>query len=338
MTSLLEEEIASQGSVIRSRASTGQQFAEQAADLLRGPEVNHLVVAARGSSDNAARFAQYLLGEGARLEAGLAAPWLFRHPERAPYLPSAAVLGISQSGSSPDIVRVLAAARAQHRPTIAITADPTSPLAEQADAVIPLLAGDERSVAATKTFLASLHAVVQLVEALAPSAGRRAWLDQLGDMVEELCSSVLADRGRFDPLANATLITTTGRGLDFAAACESALKLRELSGIPAEAFSPPDLIHGPIAALHPSGGMWLINPDDELNVISAQTAPTVIVSSDSTALASAEIPVELPPGLPPWVAAILAVLPAQAAALRLAELRGVTIDAPHGLSKVTRTR
>ncbi|MFL5869958.1 MAG: glucosamine-6-phosphate deaminase, partial [Solirubrobacterales bacterium] len=155
----------------------------------------------------------------------------------------------------------------------------------------------------------------------------------------------LAERDRFDPLAGCRPLTAVGRGLDFATACESALKLRELSGIPAEAFSPPDLIHGPLGALDGGAGLWIVSGAAEaepvaleaLAQIRARAGATVAVASDPRVLALGSMPVPLPAGLPNWAAAILAVIPAQAAALRLAELRGVEVDEPHGLSKVTLT-
>jgi glucosamine--fructose-6-phosphate aminotransferase (isomerizing) len=335
LSSLLETEITEQATVLSARAPSAMNAARQAADLLQG--CGNVVIAARGSSDNAARFAQYLLGDELRLQVGLAAPWLYRSVDRAPRLADAAVIAISQSGRSPDIVSVLVAARAQGRPTVAITNAPDSELAVHADVVVPLMAGAERSVAATKTYLASLHAIVQIAECLAPSHDRREWLTRLPDEVDTIARWSLARRRDFDLLADSTPITVTGRGLSFATAGETALKLRELSGIPAEAFSPPDLMHGPIAALHPPSGTWLVNPSGELAAILERVVPSVIVSADEGALRHARVPVPIPVGLPSWVASILAVVPAQAAGLRLAERIGSDVDNPHGLRKVTRT-
>lgn len=335
MTSLLEQEIAAQGQVLAGRAEASMSAAAEAAELLGG--AGHVVIAARGSSDNAARYAQYLLGDELRLQVGLAAPWLYRDLDRAPLLRDAAVLAISQSGQSPDILAVLTAARAQGRPAILITNDPASDMAAQADVLIPLGAGAERSVAATKTYLASLHAIVQIVEALRPSPDRARWLARLPDEVEAIARWSLDARSVFDVLADSTPITVTGRGLFYSTACESALKLRELSGTPAEAFSPPDLLHGPIAALHPPGAAWLVVPGEELQEISQRLRPAVILSADPRVLAHAETPITLPAGVPDWALAILSTVPAQAAGLRLAERARIDVDRPHGLQKVTRT-
>jgi glucosamine--fructose-6-phosphate aminotransferase (isomerizing) len=339
--SILEQEIAEQAEILARRAEPGRTAASAAAALLARHDVDHVVVAARGSSDNVARFAQYLLGRESRITVGLATPSLFGDIDAAPRLGRAAVIGISQSGRSPDIVAVLAAARAQGRPAIAITNDPGSPLAAEADAVVPLLTGEERSVAATKTYLASLHAVVQIQDALAPDPERGRWLEALPGVVDELVVEALAGRSRFDALAGVPLITVAGRGLSFAAACESALKLRELTGTPAEAFSPPDLMHGPIAAVSDAGAVWAIadGADGEmLAALLARGGASVVVGTDERLLRAARISVALPAGVPDWLVSMLAVVPAQAAALRLAEARGVDVDSPHGLSKVTLTR
>jgi glucosamine--fructose-6-phosphate aminotransferase (isomerizing) len=338
VTTLLEREIAVQGAALRERASGGMGAAVLAARLLGQPGIDHVVIAARGSSDNAARFAQYLLGEELGMQVGLAAPWLFRDPERTPRLTGAAVLAISQSGQSPDVVGVLSAARRQGCPTVAITADADSALGRAADVIIPLLVGEEQSVAATKTYLASLHGIVQLVEAVQPNLSRREWLTRLPSLVDSATTEMLDTRERFDPLIHARIVTVTGRGLLFSAACESALKIRELSGIPAEAFSPPDLKHGPIAALDGSGAAWLIAPDGkDLEVLMSRSRVSVAVTDDPELRDLVAIGIALPHAAPGWVQSILSVISAQAAGLRLAERRGVSVDTPHGLSKVTLT-
>lgn len=332
-----------QGDLLRARTGPGWVAAERAAACLQRDDVDYAMVAARGTSDNAARYAQYLLGIEARLPVGLATPWLYSS-DRPPLLTRGAMLAISQSGRSPDIVRVLDAARAQARPTVAITNDVDSPLAAAAEIVIPLLAGDERSVAATKTYLASLHAIAQLAACLRQEPERSDWFGRLPALVSSAVDAQLAERSRFDRLGSAALLTVVGRGLELSTAYETALKVRELSGIPAEAFSMPDLIHGPIAALRPSGAVWLLSTTghaqpnrSELKLLSQVSGTTVAVSDVQDLLEVADIGVKLEPGLPEWVAPLLAVVPGQAAALRLGELHGVDLDRPGGLTKVTLT-
>jgi glucosamine--fructose-6-phosphate aminotransferase (isomerizing) len=340
--SRLEAELREQGSALAARAAPGWDAAHEAATLLRG--VDYLVVAGRGSSDNAARYAQYLLGRHVRLTVGLAAPWLFWGDFEPPSLAGGAVLAVSQSGSSPDVAAVLAEARRQGRPAVAITGDPESPLAATADVVVPLAVGPERSVAATKTYSASLHAIAQLALALRPDPAMAGWLERVPELVTATANDQLESRERFDALEAAAHLTVVGRGMNFSTAHEVALKLRELSGTPAEAFSPPDLLHGPIAALGVATGLWLVSAgggrqlDPELSsVLRAHAGTSVVVSDEGALLAPADISVRVPPGLPDWVAPFVAVVPGQAAALRLAELRQVDVDAPHGLTKVTLT-
>jgi glucosamine--fructose-6-phosphate aminotransferase (isomerizing) len=342
--SRLEQEAREQGDVLAARTDTGWKHAEAAAAALGRDDVDYVVVAARGTSDNAARYAQYLLGTDARLVVALAAPWLYEG-ETPPRLSRAAVLAISQSGRSPDIAAVLAAARAQGRPAIAITNDPASPVAELADVVVLLMAGEERSVAATKTYLASLHAVAQIATRLRGVGDRAPWFARLPELVSSMVEDQLATRERFDGLAGVTLVTAVGRGLQFPTAYETALKLRELSGIPAEAFSPPDLVHGPIAALGSGGALWAVStagreqPDRAaFEALRRGVGLTVAVSDRDDLVAAADIGVSVPAGMPEWLAPMLAIIPAQAAALRLAELHGVDVDHPHGLHKVTLTR
>jgi glucosamine--fructose-6-phosphate aminotransferase (isomerizing) len=340
--SRLELEMRAQASVLAVRTGSGWQQAASAAEVWRRDDVDYLVIAARGSSDNAARYAQYLLGVRARLAVALATPWLYSGDE-PPLLSRAAVLGISQSGQSPDIVAVLAAARAQGRPTIAITNDVESPLAA-ADVVMPLFAGEERSVAATKTYLASLHAIAQIAACLGRDGNRGIWFDRLPGLVSATVDAQLTTRDQFDRLDGVQLVTVVGRGLHLSTAYETALKLRELSGIPAEPFSLPDLIHGPIAALRRGDGIWLMSthgrgqPDRlALELLRRSTGVSVAVTDQSDLMARTDIGVKIEPDLPDWVAPILAVIPGQAAALRLGELHGVDLDRPHGLHKVTLT-
>jgi glucosamine--fructose-6-phosphate aminotransferase (isomerizing) len=344
-TSLLEQELVQQGSVLASRAPIAATAAGAAAEVIGHPSVDYLLIAARGSSDNAARFAQYALGAEARLNVALAAPSLFAEPEQAPDLRGAAVLGISQSGQSPDIVGVLATGRLQGRPTIALTNDEHSPLAAMAEVVVPLATGPERSVAATKTYIASLHAIEQIIERLRPDAERARWLERLPSLVEEAVGEQLARRSDFDALDGATVLTTVGRGLDFSTAHETALKVRELSAMVTEAFSPADLLHGPVAALRGDGALWVVDTRPRLDEAVATLLERVRDRGIQTVLVSRQVPpsaagalhISLPTDAPHWVATILALPPGQVAALHLASRRGVDLDHPHGLTKVTLT-
>jgi len=158
----LLDEIFEQESTLEGVIDRNGDVAAEVADSWRAEGFDHVVIAARGTSDNAARYAQYVWGGRNRLSVGLTTPSLFSVYDRPPSLAGSVVVGISQSGQSPDIVSVLAEARRQHRPTLAITNDASSPLANEADNVMLLHAGLEESVAATKTYTAELAAIAVL--------------------------------------------------------------------------------------------------------------------------------------------------------------------------------
>ncbi len=343
MQSVFEREIASQGDVLRSRYADGARAAQHAAALF-DDNVTHLVVAARGSSDNAARYLQYLSGRELGLLTALATPSLYvgSLPIR---LSGAVVLGISQSGQSPDIVSVMKAARRQERPTIAITNDVESPLAFQADVVIPLLVGDELSLAATKTFLASLHANAQLVRALANPRDPFASIERLPDVIREVSSwAIDAVGAAIEGLALGGL-TVVGRGLGLSSADECALKIREVAGIRAEAYAAPDLLHGPIGADGNGSTLWLqvtdeiTDEDAALLIQSAQRSGlrTLVSRSPARAATQADVEIVLPLDCENWVAPMLHVVIGQVLALRLGEIRERPIDQPPGLRKITLT-
>src|SRR5437867_7563451 len=157
--SWLETELREQPEALARLLERQADSARTAGRLFRRHDIRYLLIASRGSSSNVARYAQYLLGRAHRVPVMFATPSLYTIYGQPPRLEGAAVLGISQSGASPDVTSVLAEARRQGRPTIAITNVPDSPLAREADAVLLLEAGEERAVAATKTDMNSLGAI-----------------------------------------------------------------------------------------------------------------------------------------------------------------------------------
>lgn len=348
-SSALEAEIREQPEVIARLGGSSTAAVRQAAALLTGRDVTHVVFGARGSSDNAARFAQYLLGQRLGLSGYLAAPSLFQAGS-PPRLAGAAVVGISQSGQSPDIVGVLDAARRQGRPTVAITNDDGSPLARTADVTVSLGAGPEASVAATKTYTATLAMIAQIAVAAGASDLRKD-LARLPDLMAKVVGSALARTDGVLALPSAAgpqtlLLTAVGRGTGYATAAETALKIREVSAARAEAYPVPDLLHGPIAANTEGSALWVVaSPSYQPEYWNAVTSRlsaegvsiTVLVPGRSTEITADRLLV-LPERVPGWVFDILAVAYGQVAALRLGERSGLDVDAPRGLSKVTRTR
>src|SRR5512132_2895992 len=181
-------------------------------DLLR-EDVRYLLIVSRGSSSNVARYMQYLFGAANQLPVAFATPSLYTVYDAPPKLGPAAVIGISQSGASPDVVAVLDEARRQQRPTLAITNDSKSPLAEAADWVLPLHAGEERAVAATKTYLNSIAAVAVLSSVALGDAERLQALRAAPGAVSKQIEITLDVAGRFDPYTDVESGTVVTRGV-----------------------------------------------------------------------------------------------------------------------------
>jgi glucosamine--fructose-6-phosphate aminotransferase (isomerizing) len=343
--SWLEDELVEQPAALARLIERQQGTARRIATLLARDDVRYVLIASRGSSSNAARYAQYLLGRAHRVPVMFATPSLYTIYEQPPRLDGAAVIGISQSGASPDVSSVLAEARRQRRPTIAITNNVVSPLAHTADEVLVLEAGDERAVAATKTYMNSLGAIA-LLFAAADGPAAEAELAQMPALLARQIALSLETAPPLDDYAGAVGATVVGRGVNYGTAFEIALKIRELSGLVVEAYSPADLMHGPIAAIQPGWPVVLVAPsgparpsvEDVVLPLRDRGARLLAVSDVAAVLRRAQTPLPLVPHVPEWLSPLTAVIPGQLTALRLAQLRGLDVDSPVGLRKVTLTR
>ena len=232
----------------------------------------YVVIAARGSSDNAARYAQYLFGAHNRLAVCLATPSLFTFYDAAPSLAGALVIGVSQSGQSPDIVAVVESGRKQGALTLAITNRPGSPLAAAAEHTLPLLAGEERAVAATKTYTAQLCALAMLSAALEGGEARWAELSAVPGLVEQAIAANAGVEGKVERYRYAEHFAVVGRGFNYSTAFEVALKMKETSYLVAEPYSPADLLHGPVAMIDRGFPVLLVAPSGRVLSDVAQLA------------------------------------------------------------------
>src|SRR5581483_2010372 len=181
--SFLYQEIHQQPDVLLNLIEHERAHIQRIADAIKQRRITHAFIAARGTSDNAARYAQYLFGAMNQLPVGLATPSLFSVYHCPPKFQDALVIGISQSGASPDIVSVLAEAQQQGAATLAITNEPASPLAKSADAIIPLHSGREQSVAATKTYTTQLMALALLSASIAHDVSMFNVLEKIPDQL-----------------------------------------------------------------------------------------------------------------------------------------------------------
>jgi glutamine---fructose-6-phosphate transaminase (isomerizing) len=344
--SWLESELREQPSALATLLDREAGRAREVAKAFRRDDIRYIIIASRGSSSNAARYAQYLLGRANRVPVMFATPSLYTIYEQPPRLDGAIAIGISQSGASPDVASVLAEARRQRRPTIALTNDSTSPLAQQADHVLPLDAGEERAVAATKTYLNSVGAVALLFAAISEDEVAFDELKRMPEILERQIELSLETAPPLDEYRDAIGATVVARGVNYGTAFEIALKIRELSGLVVEAYSPADLMHGPIAAIQPGWPVIVVAPTgparpsvEELSVPLQERGARVIAVSDVAAvLRRAHTKLPLVPRVPEWLSPMTAVIPGQVTAMRLAQLRGLDIDSPTGLHKVTLTR
>lgn len=308
--------------------------------------IGHVLIAARGSSDHAAVYGVYALGAMARLPVALAAPSLFSRYGRPPRLDRTLVIGISQSGRSPDVVSVLEEARRQATPTLAITNDPASPLADAAAEVVDLAAGPERSIAATKTYTASLAAIAVLAAVLGdvPEAESR----QLRELPEVMARALDTDEATIARAAEAArdvrACVVLGRGFNLASALEWSLKIKELANVHAQAYSTADFEHGPIASLEEgarllairAGGPLATDLDALLARLATERGVQPVVVSDARPEVGEWLP--YPAGVPEWLSPLVAILAAQRFAAALTVARGLDVERPRGLSKVTLTR
>jgi glucosamine--fructose-6-phosphate aminotransferase (isomerizing) len=344
--SVLRSEIAEQPDVLRRLLREGASDVARIAAELRTHPVRHVVIAARGSSDNAARYAQYVFGACNRLLVSLATPSLFTRYHATPQMEGALVIGVSQSGESPDLVAVVAEARRQQCQTLAITNVADSPLATTAHHVLTLRAGNEQSIAATKTYTAQLLSLAMLSAELADDDVRRRELERVPDFV---AAAVGVDpqvvTAAAETLRGAGHGVVLGRGYNFATAFELALKAKELAHVAVEPYSSADFQHGPIALIETGFAAIVVNVagavseevDGLLADICSRGARPVVLSNLQTSLARATAPIVLPPDMPEWVSPIAAIVPGQLLAYELSRIRGLDPDRPRGIRKVTKT-
>ncbi|HVO41580.1 MAG TPA: SIS domain-containing protein [Aggregatilineales bacterium] len=342
--SYLQDEITEQPASLRRLLTEGAPIVRRIVDAIRNFDPGFVMLVARGSSDNAARYGQYLLGIQARLPVALATPSIHTLYDTSPRLNKALVLGISQSGHSEDIRRVLTDARAQGALTVSMTNDVGSPMAHEAEYHLPLFAGPELSVAATKSYTAQLTALAMLVAGLVDRAELHdmlnrlpAWMDQTLRLSEPIAA--WAERYRY-----MVQFASIGRGYNYCTAFEISLKIKELCYITGTEYSEADFLHGPIAMIQPGFPVIAIAPEgkgqpvmkDLLARLHERKAECLVVSNTPELLGEAHKPMPIP-ALPEVLSPIVAVVPGQLLAMNLAIAQGHAIDTPLGLRKVTIT-
>lgn len=342
----LHSEIFEQPQRLASLLEDQRQTVLEIAKTIRSRNVQYAFLAARGTSDNAGRYANYLWGAHNGLPLALATPSLFTYYQSPPRLNGALVVGVSQSGQSPDIVSVLEEGRRQNCLTLAITNIPDSPLAKAADFVLDIQAGFERAVAATKTYTAELMAVAMISAALGDSNQRWDELASVSTWAEQalaLDEQIARMTQRYRYMSQCVVL---GRGFNYATAFEWALKLKELTYLIAEPYSSADFQHGPIAmveggfpvlAVAPNGKVHRSMKEMLTSLRKEKNAELVVISDDEATLTLAQSPIQLPPQIPEWLTPIVSIIPAQLFACHLTKVKEYDTETPRSITKVTET-
>jgi len=345
MKTNFETDIFQQPDLLRQIIQSNIDQVKDIAKELCSRKPHFALIAARGTSDNAATYAKYLLSAFIRIPVGLAMPSLYTLYECPPSMKGGVVIGISQSGQTPDIVRVLQESREQGALTLSITNDPHSPMSKNADHSIVLNVGEEKSVPASKTYTAQL-AVISMLSAYWSSDRKLIEeLGYLGDMAEEVLNQNQKINKIAGKFADKNFLVVIGRGFNYCTTSEIALKIKELCYMVAEAYSSADFRHGPVAILEEGFPVLAIAPkgkafQDMVNMV-AEIMPLktdlAILSNNEALLSQTDMPIGLPSNLPEWLSPIIATIPGQLLALHLCLLKGYDPDHPRGLKKVTLT-
>jgi glucosamine--fructose-6-phosphate aminotransferase (isomerizing) len=345
MTSFLAQEIASQPDEVARFIERHTADMARLAETL--PACSYALVAARGTSDHAATYARYVWGALAGLPVAPAAPSLHTLYGTPPRMTGALVVGISQSGQSPDVVRVVEEGRQQGRPTVAFTNDPASPLGRTAEHVFNLCETPEHAVAATKTYTTEMAGVALLGASAGEQAARLQELRALPEAMRQVLQEAAEPARRAAAaLKQVTSFQALARGINLCTADELALKLRELLCLPTHGWSAADFRHGSIAMIVPGTPVLLVMPTGVgfadmqklAEEVTERGAEITVISDDPAAAPMARHRIPLAASVPEWLSPLTAVLAGQLLALELCLARGLNPDRPRWLGeKVVKT-
>ena len=313
-----------------------------AARELRSRGFRSAMLAARGTSDNAALYAKYLFEVILGVPTALASPSAFTLYGSEMKLDDVLVIGISQSGESKDVLETVRRSAELGASTLSVTNDEGSSMAEAAEFHFPLRAGREESVAATKTYTAELLVLYLLVQALNGGEEPGAEVGRLPEAARQVLEAGWKGTERY---RYADHLVVTSRGYNFATAREAALKLMETTYVMAEAFSAADLRHGPIAMIGQDFPVIAIVPPGKVRqgMVSLvenlweRGAEVAVISDDEALSGRAGVGFVVPASCPEELSPVLYAIPPQMLAHDLARLKRLDPDAPRGLSKVTET-
>ena len=343
--SQMEAESLQAPDVLEKQFVENQLILKEIIAKIRSLKPTTAITIARGSSDHAATFAKYLLEVHAGIVTASAAPSVYTLYGKKLAVKNSLVIAISQSGKSPDIVETMTVMREAGALTIAFVNDAKSPLANAAEFIVPLLAGEEKAVAATKSYIATLGALIQFVAMLTEDKELLHAISQLPTSLREALKQDWSMAITEYQQAHNTFII--GRSFSFGIAQEAALKMKETTRIHAEALSSAELLHGPVALVEPKFPLLLFAQQDESfagvvevmqRALQLQARVLIATPTHNTVnLPTGAIQLPLPPALHPVCDPLLMIQAFYRMVARLSLARGLNPDAPLNLTKVTKT-
>jgi glucosamine--fructose-6-phosphate aminotransferase (isomerizing) len=340
--SLMLKEISEQPVVLERTIHAEQKKVEKLGEFLKKKDIDLIIIAARGSSDNAALFGRYLFEITTGIPVSLCAPSVFTLYNAKLKLNRALVIGVSQSGEGVDINKVLDSAKNSGAFTIGITNQAKSSMAKIADETLLTHAGREKSVAATKTYTGQMLHFYMLASALSGSKLEYKKIPQFCDTALKLETRIEELVQRYVFMENCVVV---GRGLNYGNSYELALKLMETCYVVAERFSSADFFHGPLAIIERRFPVILFAPSgvtktsniDLLKRLKELHADSLSITNDKTVASLSSHVLQMPKEIEEFLSPIPFIIPAQLFAAYLAEAKGINADAPRSLSKVTKT-
>lgn len=340
------EEIHQQPEAVKLALDAEMESVVRLSKVMHEREINHILIAARGTSDHAATYAKYLIEIICGVPVTLAAPSVFTMYNCSMKLNHTLAIGISQSGQSEDVVQALVSARTGGALTACITNEPNSPITQASEYVILCHSGVEKSVAATKTYTCSLALVSLLTAVFSNSAVILEELSSISDKMQtclEIDSEVSRLVERYRYMQECAVLA---RGINLSTALETALKITETSYLVSRPFSGADFLHGPIAMITTGFPVFVFAPTGKAfntmyelsETLNSRGAELIIVSENQSILSLAQTSVEIPVNVHEYVSPLVYILFGQLWACHLAISRGMDPDHPRGLNKVTNTR
>lgn len=343
---LMWNEILEEPRTIENCISKNKNLINEIVEAIRRSDIDMIMLAARGTSDHAAVYAKYIMETTLGIPVALAAPSVFTVYHKSLKLDKTLVIGISQSGKAADVLEVIKSAKASGALTVSVTNFPDSPLALEARYHLDCSAGVEKSVAATKTFLAQITLLATLT---AVWSGDAQMLEKLCSMPQEVEKLILSSDYMIEKVQRYRYMEecfVLARGINYAIALESALKIQETCYVRAKAYATSDFYHGPYAMIEngmpvvifaPSGPS-LNDVKEMILKLKESGAELIIISDDEELRAQGDCSFSIPNAGNDIFSPFYNVVIAQIFACHLALAKGLNPDSPRCLSKVTITK